>query len=75
MYDVLPVLLIKPQFVGPKKHILARFCFATSRMIRELASKTGPKYGVYISPDDKASCPMGILAATKQAHVVMHFDY
>lgn len=35
---VVPVQLRKPQFDGRKKHVAARFCFATGRMIRELAS-------------------------------------
>ena len=30
---------------------------------------------MYISPDDKASCPLGIPAATKQGKVLMHLDY
>ena len=44
-------------------------------MIRELASWLGPKYCLYLSPDDKASCPMGIPAATRQGQVLMHLDY
>ena len=35
---VVPVQLRKPQYDGRKKHVSARFCFATNRMIRELAS-------------------------------------
>ena len=35
---VVPVQLRKPQFDGRKKHVSARFCFALSKMIRELAS-------------------------------------
>ena len=35
----------------------------------------GPKYCLYISPDDKASCPIGIPAATRQGKVLMHLDY
>ena len=35
---VVPVQLRKPQFSGRKEHVSARFCFAMSRMIRELAS-------------------------------------
>lgn len=35
----------------------------------------GPKYCVYVSPDDKATCPMGIPAATKQGQVLMHMEY
>ena len=35
---VVPVQLRKPQYDGRKKHISARYCFATSLMLRELAS-------------------------------------
>ena len=35
---VVPVQLRKPQYDGRKKHISARFCFATSLMLRELSS-------------------------------------
>ena len=35
---VVPVQLRKPQFDGRKEHVSARFCFATSKMIREFAS-------------------------------------
>ena len=35
---VVPVKLRKPQFDGRKKHVSARFCFAVSLMLRELAS-------------------------------------
>ena len=28
-----------------------------------------------MSPDDKATCPMGIPAATKQGKVLMHLEY
>ena len=35
----------------------------------------GPKYCLYVSPDDKATCPMGVPAATKQGQVLMHPDY
>ena len=65
---VVPVQLRKPQFDGRKDHVAARYCFATSRMIRKLSSWLGPKYCLYISPDDKATCPMGIHAATKQGY-------
>ena len=43
-------------------------------MVRELASWF-PEYCKYLSPDDKATCPMGIPAATKQGKVLMHLDY
>ena len=72
---VVPVQLRKPQYDGRKQHVSARFCFATGRMIRELASWLGPKWCIFISPDDKATCPMGIPAATKQGKVLMHLDY
>ena len=35
----------------------------------------GSNFCLYISPDDNATCPMGIPAATKQDKVLMHLDY
>ena len=72
---VVPVQLRKPQYDGRKKHVSARFCFSVSLMVRELASWLGPEYCIFLSPDDKANCPMGIPAATKQSQVLMHLEY
>ena len=35
----------------------------------------GPKYCIVLSPDDIATVPIGIPAATNQQHVLMHLDY
>ena len=72
---VVPVQLRKPQYDGRKRHVSARFCFAVGLMLRELASWFGPEFCVFLSPDDKATCPMGIPAATKQGQVLMHLEY
>ena len=70
-----PVQLRRAQFDGRHEHVSARFCFSTVRMLAELASQLGPKYCLIISPDDKATVPLGIPAATKQQTVLMALKY
>lgn len=53
----------------------SRFSTATSRNLKELASKLGPLEVGYISQDDKARVSIGNTAANKQNALLIYVDY
>ena len=70
-----PVKIRKAQNTLRNKHEDANFCFATKQYMKDIASLFGAKNVILLSVDDKAKVPIGVTAANKQSHLIMHVDY
>lgn len=70
-----PVKLCKAQNDHHKNHIDRNFCTTSIRYVESLSSILGPKQVCFSSQDDKARVPIGLKAAQKQAHILMHLEY
>lgn len=69
------VKLVKPQEDGHQEHIDTCFATAAIRHLEELAAILGPKFTFFLSQDDKARVPIGIMAANKQSTLLMSVEY
>ncbi|KAJ8867517.1 hypothetical protein PR048_031319 [Dryococelus australis] len=70
-----PVKLSRPEADHHKAHQDQYFCVASIRSLETVASVLGPHSVNFLSQDDKARVPIGLIAANKQAPLVMHFEY
>lgn len=73
--NAVPVKLIRSQTDQHKQHIDTSFATASLRYLECLASLLGPQEVFFLSQDDKARVPIGIVAANKQAPLLMHMEY
>ncbi|KAJ8877430.1 hypothetical protein PR048_021884 [Dryococelus australis] len=70
-----PVKLSRPEADHHKAHQDQYFCVAFIRSLETVASVLGPHSVNFLSQDDKARVPIGLIAANKQAPLVMHVEY
>ena len=70
-----PVKLISAKNSKHRNHACTNFAKATINALEELAGLVGPREVTFHSQDDKASAPIGITAASKQAPLLMHMEY
>ncbi|KAJ8886114.1 hypothetical protein PR048_012323 [Dryococelus australis] len=70
-----PVKLSRPEADHHKAHQDQYFCVASIRSLETVASVLGPHSVNFLSQDDKARVPIGLIAANKQAPLVMHVEY
>ncbi|KAJ8890969.1 hypothetical protein PR048_010478 [Dryococelus australis] len=70
-----PVKLGRLEADHHKAHHDQYFCVASIRSPETEASVLGPHYVNFLSQDDKARVPIGLIAANKQAPLVMHVEY
>ncbi|KAJ8877456.1 hypothetical protein PR048_021911 [Dryococelus australis] len=70
-----PVKLSRPEADHHKAHQDQYFCVTSIRSLETVASVLGPHSVNFLSQDDKARVPIGLIAANKQAPLVMHVEY
>ncbi|KAJ8880974.1 hypothetical protein PR048_017447 [Dryococelus australis] len=70
-----PVKLSRPEADHHKAHHDQYFCVASIRLLETVASVLGPHSVNFLSQDDKACVPIGLIAANKQVSLVMHVEY
>ncbi|KAJ8894769.1 hypothetical protein PR048_000076 [Dryococelus australis] len=69
-----PVKLSRPEAGHHKAHQDQYFCVASIRSLETVASVLGPHSVNFLSQDDKARVPTGLIAANKQAPLVVKCD-
>ncbi|KAF2898083.1 hypothetical protein ILUMI_08092 [Ignelater luminosus] len=72
--NTVPVKLIRPSNSLRKEHEDTHFCAGQIKHIRDLAKLLGPQAVNVLSVDDKARVPLGLLAAQKQAPILMLYE-
>ncbi len=70
-----PVKLRKCDHDLHKSHPDTQFARTTINYLECMASFLGPSQAIFLSQDDKARVPIGVVAANKQSPVLMHLDY
>jgi hypothetical protein len=73
--QTVPVKLRRPENSERKAHENATFAFCTKEYLKCVASIFGPQTVFVLSIDDKAKVPIGLAAASKQAPLLMCFEY
>lgn len=73
--QTVPVKLVKAQASEHHRHPDTAFAVASIRHLECLVSVLGSKQVFYVSQDDKASVPLGIMSAKKLAPMMMHLEY
>ncbi|KAJ8889316.1 hypothetical protein PR048_008815 [Dryococelus australis] len=70
-----PVKLRRPEADHHKAHQDQYFCVASIRSLETVALVLGPHSVNFLSQDDKARVPLGLMAANKQEPLVMLVEY
>ncbi|KAJ8886003.1 hypothetical protein PR048_012209 [Dryococelus australis] len=70
-----PVKLSHPEADHHKAHQDQYFCVASIRSLETVASVLDPHSMNFLSHDDKACVPIGLIAENKQAPLVMHIEF
>ena len=73
--ETVPVKLCRPENNAITKHADADVCFSLVNDVNYIASVLGPDFCVFISPDDKALCKLGVVLAKRQTTMVMALEY
>src|SRR6218665_1502475 len=73
--QTVPVKLRRPENSERKQHENANFAFATKDYLKCIASIFGSQAVFAVSIDDKAKVPIGVVAANKQAPLLMCLEY
>lgn len=73
--NAVPVKLIRAQTDQHKMHVDTSFATVSMRYLECLASLLGLSEVFFLSQDDKARVPIGIVAANKQTPLLMHMEY
>lgn len=73
--QTVPVKLRRPENSERKQHENANFAFATKDYLKCIAWIFGPQAVFAVSIDDKAKVPIGVVAANKQAPLLMCLEY
>jgi hypothetical protein len=68
------VKLIRAKNDLRKDHIDSHFCSGSIRYLKDVAEFMGPKVCFVVSQDNKATVPLGLAAANKQAPILMHME-
>ena len=70
-----PVKLSRHQSNLRKKHMDSHFAMASVKHAREFASLFSKENVFFLSQDDKARVPLGLLVSKKQTAILMHLEY
>uniref|UniRef100_A0A182W925 Uncharacterized protein n=1 Tax=Anopheles minimus TaxID=112268 RepID=A0A182W925_9DIPT len=70
-----PVKLLRAKNDKHMKHQDGEFCTTTIHMLEEMSSLLGPNEVTFLSQDDKARVAIGVIAANKQAPLLIHMQY